>query len=280
METFVRDGLVFDVHDSGTATHGTVVALHGFPQTAAMWNAVRRDVVDAGYRFVAPDQRGYSPGARPPGIRPYAQQQLVDDAVALIEALDVGPVHLVGHDWGGAAAWGVASQRPELLHSLTVLSTPHPVAYQRGLRGVQGLKSWYFLAFQVPRLPELFIRSGGGTRFAALLRGSGLDGPALAPTTALFREPGAATAAVNWYRALRYGGARVGRITVPTLYVWGDRDRFLGGSAIEATGQYVTGPYRFERVAGGTHWLADERPGQIAEFVLERLRGAADPASD
>ena len=158
MHQFERDGLVFDVRDGGSGDAGTVVALHGFPQDAGMWEGVRPHLEDAGLRLVAPDQRGWSPGARPPGIRPYAQRELIADAVRLIEDLDVGPVHLLGHDWGGAVAWAVAAKRPELLHSLTVLSTPHPLAYREGLLGRQALSSWYFLAFQTPFVPELALR--------------------------------------------------------------------------------------------------------------------------
>lgn len=269
MDQFERDGLVFDVHDGGSGTAGTIVALHGFPQTAAMWDGVRPMLEGVGYRVVAPDQRGYSPGARPPGIKPYTQRALTDDAIALIEALDGGPVHLVGHDWGGAVAWAVASRRPELLRSLSVLSTPHPAAYRQGLLGGQALKSWYFLAMQVPRVPEALLRREG---FAARnLRGSGLDSPGIAAAEAQFAAPGGATAAVNWYRALRYGPPAAGTVTVPTLYVWGRRDRFLAESAATRTEAHVTAPYRFVAVDGGTHWLAEERPGQIADLLLDHV---------
>lgn len=269
MDRFERDGLVFDVHDTGSGDAGTIVALHGFPQTAAMWDGVRPMVEAAGFRVVAPDQRGYSPGARPPGIRPYTQRELAADAVALIETLDVGPVHLVGHDWGGAVAWAVASRRPELLHSLTVLSTPHPAAYREGLLAGQAVKSWYFLAMQVPWAPEALLRRDGF--IAANLRSSGLDSRGITQAEEQFAAPGGATAAVNWYRALRYGPPAAGPITVPTLYVWGRRDRFLAESAATRTAGHVTAPYRFVAVEGATHWLADERPGQIADLLLDHV---------
>ena len=270
MEHFERDGLVFDVHDSGSGEAGTVVALHGFPQDAGMWEGVRPPLTEAGLRLVAPDQRGWSPGARPPGIRPYAQRELIADAVRLIETLDVGPVHLLGHDWGGAVAWAVAARRPELLHSLTVLSTPHPLAYREGLLGGQALRSWYFLAFQVPRVPELYLRRPGLA--ASTLRSSGMDSRSTARADAQFAAPGGATAAVNWYRGLRYGPPAAGPVAVRTLFVWGARDRFLARSAAVRTGRHVTGPYRFVEVEDGTHWLADERPGQIADLVLDHVR--------
>lgn len=269
MDHFERDGLIFDVHDSGRADAGTIVALHGFPQTAGMWGGVRPLWEAAGYRVVAPDQRGYSPGARPPGIRPYTQRELARDAVRLIEALDTGPVHLVGHDWGGAVAWAVASRRPELLHSLTVLSTPHPLAFREGMLGGQALKSWYFLAMQTPWVPEKLLRREGS--ISKTLRSSGLDSRGIAQAEAQFAAPGGATAAVNWYRALRFGPPAAGPIAVPTLYVWGDRDRFLSAAAAAKTAAHVTAPYRFVAVEGGSHWLAEERPGQIADLVLDHL---------
>ncbi|MHA3700602.1 alpha/beta fold hydrolase [Jatrophihabitans sp. YIM 134969] len=271
MDHFERDGLIFDVRDTGAGEAGTIVALHGFPQTSGMWDGTRPLWEAAGLRVVTPDQRGYSPAARPPGIRPYAQRELVRDAVRLIEALDVGPVHLVGHDWGGAIAWSLAARHPELLHSLTVLSTPHPLAFRSGMLRGQALKSWYFLALQVPRAPEALLRREG---FAAnSLRSSGLDSHGIAAAEAQFAAPGGATAAVNWYRALRFGLPAAGPVAVPTLYVWGERDRFLSRAAARGTAAHVSAPYRFVAVEGGTHWLAEERPGQVADLVLDHLRG-------
>lgn len=276
MERFERDGLVFDVRDGGSGEAGTIVALHGFPQTADMWDGVRPLLEGAGLRVVAPDQRGYSPGARPPGIRPYAQRELGLDAVALVEALDVGPVHLLGHDWGGAVAWSTAARRPDLLRSLTVLSTPHPAAFRAALAHGQALRSWYFLAFQLPWLPEALLRREGFA--AAGLRSSGLDSRGIGSAEAQFAAPGGASAAVNWYRALRFGLPAAGPVTVPTLYVRGRQDRFLSEAAATRTAAHVTAPYRFEAVEGGTHWLAEERPGQVADLVLDHVTTGPAPA--
>lgn len=280
-DRFDHDGLTFTVHDHGPADAPIVVALHGFPQTAAQFAGIRPAVVDAGYRFVAPDQRGYSPGARPAGIRPYRQAALLSDVEALIDALVVSgdpgdsghrKVHLVGHDWGGALAWAYAARHPDRLHSLTVLSTPHPAAFAKAVPRGQGWRSWYFLAFQVPVLPELAARLRDGAVFRRSLAATGMDTLAVNRALDLLADPATATAAVNWYRALRFGAPAAGRITTPTLYIWGDADRPLGRVAAEATGGYVDGTYRFEVVPGGTHWLAEQAPGLVTELLLAHLR--------
>lgn len=272
LDSFDRQGLTFSVHDEGPPDGDVVVALHGFPQTAAMWSAISPALVDAGYRVVAPDQRGYSPGARPPGIRAYAQKELVADVAELIDQLGVSRVHLLGHDWGGAIAWAYAAAHPERLHTLSVLSTPHPGAYRSQLFGSQALRSWYFLAFQPPGVPERLLRVRGGTLLRRALTASDMDTLALNQAIDLLADPSAATAAVNWYRALRFGGPRAGRITTPTLFLWGERDRFLARAPAMATGRFVDAPYRFEALESGTHWLAEQAPGLVTDAVLGQLR--------
>ncbi len=149
-----NDGLVFDVRDTGPLDGDPVVLLHGFPERAATWRKVEPLLHAHGLRTYAPDQRGYSPGARPRRRRDYRIQRLVGDVVALAEAIG-RPVHLVGHDWGAAVGWYVAQQRPDLVRTWTAVSVPHPMAFARAaLTSRQLLHSWYMLAFQLPRLPE------------------------------------------------------------------------------------------------------------------------------
>jgi pimeloyl-ACP methyl ester carboxylesterase len=165
-------GLVFDTLVAGPPTGEPVVLLHGFPQTAACWIRVAQALAAAGYRVLAPDQRGYSPGARPAAVRAYRMPELVADVLALAEAAGAARFHLVGHDWGGAVAWALAGRHPERVATLTSVSTPHPRAFAAALlTGGQLPRSAYIGFFRIPRLPELVLglgsRAGSGSCWPA-----------------------------------------------------------------------------------------------------------------
>jgi len=277
VDTFTRDGLTFDVRDAGPPDGEPVVLLHGFPETSAAWKEVTPGLVTAGYRTLAPDQRGYSPGARPPGRRAYRMTELVADVLGLADRAGADRFHLVGHDWGGGVGWVLAALHPGRLRSLTVLSTPHPRAMSRALlTSTQGLRSWYMLAFQVPMLPERSMLAHGGERLRWALQRMGLDDEYIDEYLPVLLQPGAMTAALNWYRALPFGvrdGRDLDEITVPTLYVWSTGDEALGRAAAEATARYVDAPYRFEILEGVSHWIPEEAPEATTALILEQLRG-------
>jgi pimeloyl-ACP methyl ester carboxylesterase len=205
--------------------------------------------------------------------------ELVGDLVALLDELGVERAHLVGHDWGGAVAWAAAGARPDRLHTVTVVSTPHPRAMVAAMaRGPQLVRSAYMGFFQLPRLPEQVLLAGGGAVLAGLLRGSGLPAGTAREYADRMREPGALTAALNWYRAIplhRPATAGAGTVTVPTLYVWGDADPALGRAAATRTGAWVSGPYTFVAVPGGSHWIPERHPDALLPPLLEHLRGAS-----
>jgi pimeloyl-ACP methyl ester carboxylesterase len=119
-------GLVFDLLAAGDPAGEPVLLLHGFPQTAACWTELAEALADAGYRVLAPDQRGYSPGARPAAVRDYRMPELVADVLAVADRAGARRFHVVGHDWGGAVAWHLAARHPERVATLTAVSTPHP----------------------------------------------------------------------------------------------------------------------------------------------------------
>lgn len=267
--TVERHGLTFDVRDAGPIDGEHIVLLHGFPQDSRSWDDVAPRLHDAGYRTLAPDQRGYSPGARPRRRRDYRLQLLADDAIALIEATE-GPVHLVGHDWGAVVAWMVAARRPDLVRSLTAVSVPHPAAFLRSfVTSAQLFKSWYILAFQVPWIPEILLSNEAIGRF--VLRRSGQPPAAVARDAARLADRSAVRGGVHWYRAVSLSDPRtsLGSVTVPTLMVWSDGDIAVGPAGVEATPRYVSGPYRSETLAGVSHWIPDEEPEALAKLVLE-----------
>ncbi|MGI5128543.1 alpha/beta fold hydrolase [Pseudonocardia sp. CA-107938] len=276
--TATRGDLRFDLRTWGPSDGEPVLLLHGFPQSGRSWEAVASRLADAGFFCVAPDQRGYSPGARPPRRRDYVLPELVADALAVVDDV-VGPdarVHLVGHDWGAAVAWSLAARHPDRIATLTAVSVPPPRAFLRSLlTSRQGLASWYMYVFQLPWLPERAL--GSVERMRGVLRRIGQSREAADRDAALFAEPGRLTAALNWYRALFLTPPSFGpRVAVPTRFVWSDGDTALTRQCTVHAQTEVTGPYEFIELAGVSHWIPDEVPDQLAEIVAAHAK--AHPA--
>ncbi|MBC9820904.1 alpha/beta hydrolase [Terrabacter sp. MAHUQ-38] len=269
--TFSRDGLRFDVTDAGPIGGDVVILLHGFPTDRTSWDRVASRLHAVGLRTLAPDQRGYSPAARPEDRDAYRLDELVADVLALVEASGRERVHLVGHDWGGALAWLVAGNHPTRIASLTVLSTPHPAAMSRAWRTTieQKRKSWYMAAFQVPWLPEQAVSAG----FHSLMARCGLPAEDRRRYAAKLANPDALAGPVNWYRAAPHSGVQAHRVRVPATYVWGSRDPFLGRTAAELTREHVTGDYEFVELDAG-HWLPETRDAESAAAILRRVARA------
>jgi pimeloyl-ACP methyl ester carboxylesterase len=251
-----------------------VLLLHGFPQTSYAWRAQLTALSDAGYRAVAPDQRGYSRGARPEEVAAYHPERLVEDTIGMADALDAERFHLIGHDFGGLVVWHTAARHADRLLTLTSVSTPHPRAMARSILegGEQAEKSSYMLFFQSPEAEGFFLDND-----AAGLRGL-YDGTGLGDTDEYVRVLGdrsAMTAALNWYRALdRDVITRMGAITTPTLYAWSTEDPALGREAADETAQHVDGPYRFEILEGVGHFIPEEAPDALNRLLLDHLAGA------
>jgi pimeloyl-ACP methyl ester carboxylesterase len=276
METFERDGLRFDVRDGGPRDGaGTVVLLHGFPQDGTAFDDVVAALHAAGLRTLVPDQRGYSPGARPSSRAAYATGETALDVLALLDAAGVRRAHVVGHDWGGATAWVLGARHADRLRSLTVLSTPHPAAMAWAFtHSGQAAKSWYMGFFQLPLLPDRLVAANVGRT----LVGSGLPADRAAYYARRMREPGAATGALNWYRGMPASlRTPTPSVAVPTTYVWGRSDFALGRAAAERTRRHVVGPYRFVELDAG-HWLPETCPEQVATVVLDQVRAVDLPA--
>jgi pimeloyl-ACP methyl ester carboxylesterase len=266
-------GLEFDVLAAGDPAGEPVLLLHGFPQTAACWTRLAEALGDAGCRALAPDQRGYSPGARPVAVRDYQMPELVADALALADQAGAGRFHLVGHDWGGAVAWHLAARHPERAATLTAVSTPHPRALAAALRSsAQPLRSAYIAFFRTPRLPELALGARGLAGLRVLLARSGLGPQWIQAYAGALAGPGALAAALAWYRAAGPSSLRTPAVTVPTCHLWGSADPALGRRATEATARWVTGPYHLQVLAGAGHWLPEQHAAELAGLVLGHLR--------
>jgi pimeloyl-ACP methyl ester carboxylesterase len=275
MDQYRRGELTFEVLDKGPVDGTPVVFLHGFPQFNTSWNPIMDRLCGHGYRCLAPNQRGYSAGARPARRRDYAAEELVADIVALIDALGVRKVHLVGHDWGANVAWVTAARAPERLATLTTLSVGHPAAFFAALAtSRQFLASWYIYLFQLPKVPEWLMGLGGGKGLAWLIQRVAGQLPAAAERdVSQVMTSGALTTALNWYRAVPFTKPKLdnSRTQVPTMHIWSDGDKALLEKAARTTGNYVDAEYRFEIVRGATHWMPDQCPDTIADLLLDWL---------
>jgi pimeloyl-ACP methyl ester carboxylesterase len=267
--------LTFDALADGPADAQLVLLLHGFPQTSAAWRDQVRALAAAGYRAVAPDQRGYSPRARPTELAAYAMSELVGDVIGLADALGAERFHLVGHDWGGAVAWYVAGRHPDRLHTVAVVSTPHPEALRRAyvgeLGGDQAERSGYMRFFRQPDSQDRMLENdAAGLRL--LFAASGMPEGREQPYLEALGTPEALGAALNWYRAASVSDVDgLGPITIPTLYVWSTGDPALGAEAAEATARFVDGPYRFEVLEGVSHWIAEQVPDRLNELLVDHV---------
>lgn len=267
LRAFRNDGLSFEVADEGPGDGPAVLLLHGFPQNHRSWDRIAPMLHDGGYRTLAPDLRGYSPYASPRAASEYRMPVLVGDVLALAHAAQARHFHVVGHDWGGALAWAVASSQPGRVLTVTSLSTPHPGALAQAVRkSRQGAKSSYMLAFSIPWLAEraMNLVKGGLERDLGRETAQKYIGALKQPSD--WRGP------LNWYRGNSpfARGPGVGRCRVNATYVWGSEDPFLGRHAAEGTGEYVDADYEFVTLAAG-HWLPEQEPRACAEAILRRL---------
>ena len=258
----------FDALAAGPPDGRPVLLLHGFPQSAEQWEHQLSALAAAGYRGVAVDQRGYSPGVRPQGVEAYAPDELIADVVAIADALGWERFDLVGHDWGSAVAWMTAAAHPGRLRTLTAVSVPHWAAFGEALRSDpdQQRRSQYFVLFRTPGEAERRLLEDNGLRRVF----DGMPPERAERYVKRFSEPSALTAALNWYRAMQAPSNR-GPISTPTLYVWSTRDAAVGEVAARAVAQHLQGPYRFEVLEGVSHWVTEEAPEQMSALLLEHL---------
>lgn len=264
--------LTFDVRLAGPEHGPPVILLHGFPVTSQSWTQVAARLAGAGLRVIAPDQRGYSPGARPTGVASYSTDLLAGDVIGLADALGLDRFHLVGHDWGSSVAWCVAAWHGARLESLTAVSVPHLAAYGAALRDDpdQRERASYIQLFRRPGRAEELLSEDDDRRLRAMY---GEAVPAELQQAYLHRlaEPGALTAALDWYRAMRSDLAELPPVAVPTTLVWSDQDWAIGRVPAEACGDFVTGDYRFVELPGVGHWIPEQAPAELAQAILARF---------
>ncbi len=264
-------GFTFDVTIAGPEDGDPVLLLHGFPQNSTMWDHVSTALHADGRRTIAPDQRGYSPGARPSDVDAYAMPELVADAVAILDALGIEQADVVGHDWGAVVAWHLAASHPARVRTLTAVSVPHPTGFGDAMANDpdQKQRSAYIGFFRRPGRAEDLLLEDDGVRLSAMF--VGCPSERIEAFAAPMREREALTGALNWYRAMTPGTMSCDRVGVPTTFVWGDADLAIGATAARSCGGYVDADYRFVPLNGISHWVADEAPGALSEEILDRI---------
>jgi pimeloyl-ACP methyl ester carboxylesterase len=251
--------------------------LHGFPEFWWAWRHMIGPLAERGFHVIAPDMRGYNDSDVPSGIAEYHTSQLAADVIALANALEIERFSLAGHDWGGLVAWAVAARSPGRLERLIIMDAPHADVWTRyALRHpAQALRSSYVGWFQLPLLPEMMMRAFDFALLrSTLVRTAAPD--AFQPWNldiyaAAWAKPGRLTAMVDYYRALRLpGSVQLGRIEVPTLIVWGAKDRFLD-NALAAESACRCSSARAVLLENATHWLHLEQPEEVVDVWTDFL---------
>lgn len=264
-------GIKLNVEVHGPDDGTPVLLLHGFPDTGRLWSKQITPLTDAGFRVIVPDQRGYGASDKPGAVDAYNILLLATDAVAVLDGVGAATAHVVGHDWGAAVAWGLASFAPDRVKRLVALSVGHPSAFRSaGLD--QREKSWYMLLFQFEGVAEQWLANDGWANFREWSRHPDADA-----VIAELEANGSLTPGLNWYRANLSPQTwvepplQLPTITVPTMGVWSSGDFALTEGQMTGSGEFVDASWRYERVEGPGHWMQWEAPDQVGALLLDFL---------
>ncbi|WP_281195295.1 alpha/beta fold hydrolase [Halorubrum sp. F4] len=280
VESTFRDVNDVSLHTvaAGDPNDSLVVLLHGFPEFWYEWHDYIEPFVEAGYRVLVPDQRGYNHSEKPAGIRPYRITELSGDIIGLIATENRDTAHVVGHDWGAAVAWDLALRRPDTVDRLGIINVPHPMVFEEHLRSnlTQMRKSWYMFFFQVPRVPEWYVRRDDYefmvTAMRQEARSEAFNETDFKRYRRAWAQDGAITAMLNWYRALFRHGEEPPRerVTAPTCVVWGENDQALVPEMAPQSLDYCD-EGTLEQISEATHWIPHEYPDRVANLLLTHL---------
>lgn len=266
------NGMTFRCRICGLENNGEpVILLHGFPETSHMWEGVLISLASKGYKCLAPDQRGYSPGARPKDIKSYRINEIASDVVAIADAVGFQKFHLVGHDWGSGCGWTVVELYPERVNSWSALSVPHMAAFSTAKKTDtdQKKRSWYMEFFQIPVIPETFFGFAVTGNHPSLWKLSSDE--EVADYLTVFREFDGRRATINWYRANKKLPVQYGNVSLPTILIWGNQDTVIGRAGVEMTKQYMKGEYSMLELDAG-HTLVQEKFERINHEILNHIQ--------
>lgn len=271
MKTTIKiDDMIYTVREAGIENKGDlVIFLHGFPESSIIWEETMKKCASKGYRCIAPDQRGYSHGARPEGYENYAVKTLAEDVFKLAGTEEI---HLVGHDFGAVVGWTAVAMHPERIKSWTALSVPYWPAYFWAIQNdpEQQKKGAYVKMFQEPGKPEQILAADN---YAALRKlWTGFDEKIINEYLGIFSSENALTSVVNWYRALFMvdSGIQYGDVHTPTMFIWGNQDLAIGRAGVEKSHEYMKGEYQFKELNAG-HWLTEFNEPEISDLIINHI---------
>lgn len=274
------NGVRLHVAEAGDPSHPLVLLLHGFPEFWYGWHRQIPALVRAGFRVIAPDQRGYNLSEKPPHRDDYALDKLAADAIGLLDEAGVEQAYLVGHDWGAPVAWWMAITTPARIRKMCILNVPHLSVMRRNLLGnpAQMLRSWYIGFFQIPVLPDVLLSAGGGGGLGQMMlrasrRGS-LNDADMAQYTRAWSQPGAVTAMLNWYRSLAQKPPSLGmssRVYVPTRIIWGAKDIALLRIQAEQSLEYCE-EGELIVLEDASHFVQHDEPERVSELIIGHFR--------
>jgi pimeloyl-ACP methyl ester carboxylesterase len=278
------NGITLNVLEAGPSDGPLVILLHGFPESSYGWRGQIGSLAEAGFRVLAPDQRGYGSSDKPRGVKAYALDTLVDDVVGLIDASGRERASVIGHDWGGVVAWGALARHPSRFDRSVILNAPHPDVMLRELKGNPGqlLKSWYTLCFQLPGLPEKLLSRNNFGWLVRTMERSSRPGTFNEADFDHYRQewsqPGALKAMVNWYRAgfrIKHQAFSDPLIQVPTLLIWGENDAFLGPGLARSSYALCESAH-LEWIKAAGHWVQHEEPERVNRLIVDFLGKKAE----
>jgi len=250
---------------------GTIFLLHGFPETSRMWSDFIKVLENEGYRIIAPDQRGYSKGARPSKVSDYTIDKLSQDIIDIANEFNINKFHLVGHDWGSAVGWYITSNFSDRIITWSALSVPHLDAFAYSMRNdsVQIKKSEYINYFNKPILPEIYFKIFSYKNLKNIWRESSES--EIISYLEIFKQKRALKSALNWYRAnFKDGESIIGDISTPTLIIYGMNDMAIDVKSVDNSEKYLKGRYKIEKLDSG-HWLIQESFEEVSNSIIEHI---------
>jgi pimeloyl-ACP methyl ester carboxylesterase len=264
-----------EIHYEVTGDGTPVVLLHGFPDSGRLWRHQVPALTGAGYRVIVPDMRGYGRSERPVEVAAYDIAQLVGDVKAVLADAGVPRAHVVGHDWGAATAWVLASLAPDTVDRLVALSIGHPGTF-RGRPGQLDLdqleKAWFMLLFQFPHVAEEWLSANQWTNFRILFRHPDEDS-----VIAELEASSSLTPGLNYFRAIVNPESFLGpppalpAVEAPTLGVWSSGDFALTEAQMTRSAEHVAGSWHYARLEGPGHWMQLEAPDRVNALLLDFL---------
>ena len=266
-QTIAVGDLKFNVVVEGKGP--AVMLLHGFPDSAFLWRNQIPVLVDAGYRVIVPDLRGFGDSDAPVGKKHYTIDTIVQDVEAVMDQTGTKSCCLVGHDWGAIIGWAFAISHPERVERYVAVSVGHPRAFSKS--GIeQKLRSWYAVSFQFKGIAEKVTKAHDWLIMRRLTN----NHPETTRWIADMSRPGRLTAGMNWYRAnlVKMLVSDFPNVKVPVMGIWSTGDKYLTERQMKDSASYVDASWRYERIEGSSHWIPLDAPQRLNELLVEYLK--------